>query len=742
MKIRIMNKILILSIVALFCWGNSMQAQAVLKYKDVFEVVQNSSYDQSFDILSQYQKQDPYFANAYYHLSRIAFIWAQDFDPVVNFSDLGYFTYHANLYLTLCQKYFDDKEAKKNWELYNDVKPTVEGKRVEYEVLLNEINSRLKKIKEYNELMIQTKDNYFNAIRNYNYCLSHFQELVENNGKLKDIYLTATPELIDVIGEIGQHFDSTLIYLQKYRELAKDSRFDKHSVEYKLLPVETYRLEGLVKTNFLEENITLWDFKKWSDDVIKIINNDIKNLRADIDKESDKVKSLTNFVEITADASSKFEHYQLDRNLAFRIGRFDFKPLILDIINYNIIKLNLSIDIKNPINTGAEKVELKLRLLFYKELATEKKQADSLINELKTDATAFNILKYQDYITANYKDGKGLQNFIAKEPAGLDKWLDAAMLNLKNTLIDDYNLRSKNSHVVKTTKGEISLAVLYDELNDKQKDKYIVTSVVQNADADNYFCGYINPSNKNTKAFVAKCDSLYSLKWIKEYDFSAKNTKANNYACSVAVTEDGCAAVVHTRDTVGETVLMTNHVVKFNELGKEISKKESGQSSVPRIFIYDDLNAKIITAYKGTSLSKVSNTADSLFVEFADSVGNSIWRSSIEITGDLVELIRSNENILLLGNYIEMKDAPNSGKVSNKINAFMVTIDNMGNMDEPVTFDEEYSFRICNAVKLDSETLNLLGFKTSEASCEKALQKNDDLFYQIVNIKGGAIFKY
>ena len=103
-----------IAIIILVSYANTQGQTSELKYKDIHPTLQDMPNNEAFDILQKFQKQDPYHANAYYQLGIAAYNLAKTFDPLTDYNNLSYFTYHANLYYGLAHKYLDEKEAKKN----------------------------------------------------------------------------------------------------------------------------------------------------------------------------------------------------------------------------------------------------------------------------------------------------------------------------------------------------------------------------------------------------------------------------------------------------------------------------------------------------------------------------------------------------------------------------------------------------------------------------------------------------
>ena len=251
-------------------------AQSELKYKDVYKFLSTKSEQEAYSQLEAFQKQDPFHANVYYQLGVLSQKWAKKYDPLTEYDNLKHFVYHADLYLNLALKYIDEKEAKKNWDLYQYVKIPEGAKKPKFADIINDVKVRVADVDSFKRNINQIRSNYLGIVDNYNDCLQIFLELNANNNQLKDIYLTADVKLISSIESLKSHYDSSLWYFDKYRDAIAVFPLKNYNQEYNVIPIETYRLHGLTNADFLKNDILLWDYKMWVDNVLAVINKDSK----------------------------------------------------------------------------------------------------------------------------------------------------------------------------------------------------------------------------------------------------------------------------------------------------------------------------------------------------------------------------------------------------------------------------------------------------------------------------------
>ncbi len=710
-----------------------------LKYKDVFNSVVNDTEEKSYELLQKHQKQDPYHVNTYYQLGRIAQKWIMDYDPLTEFDNFSFFAYHANLYYSLCKNYLDEKETRKNTGWYQDVKPAEGNKKVEHQQIVDDLDQKIAAVKITVEKVNKIREYYFSAVRNYSRSLNGFTTIVEKNAKLKDIYLTADEKLKSDIRDVGLYFDSTLYYFEKYKEALADFPIKNYNQQLTIKSIETYRLEGLIKSNFLKNQITLWDYKSWSDKVLTVIDNDINTLRYEIDTENKKIESLTQVLDLTAGFTNVYSYYQLDEKLAYRIGRFDFQPLILDLFNYKVSKLNFLIDSRkqanNPLGFNLSK---RNKLIFYKELVERKQQTNQLLKNLEQKASGFNMQKYSAFITSNYKNPQGLKTFISAEPEKLETLLHQSMEHLKLWMVASDSMEKHNPQTITLKKGHISLNQPDDALTGDSVDVYYTASTKVTVKGNRYVAGYFQPKGRNTRAFVALCDSLYQLSWINEFDLSDKKTKLQNYACELSVYDSGCVVAIHSRDTAQSPWLVKNTLLKLDADGKELARYETNEQHVPRKLYYDDINTTLLVMYKGTLLSEKSLQPDTMVVQQLDSLGAELWRSALVFDGIPVAMLRSNEKLLIAGTFSNLfSDLKQVNLPLGRRASFVAFFNPRGALEQLELYTEDYSYHLMDAIKLDSETIGLVGLSELELATGKP-----KVYFHLLDPTGKTIYRY
>jgi len=361
------NKYFILFVIILI--SNTIYSQNVLKYKDIYPYVLDKDTILAYEMLKEFQEQDPFHANVYYQLGLISQYWTQKYDALTQPKDVNYFIYHTNVYLNLSKKYLDDKEAKKNGKYYQGIKP-IDRDKLSLKDITSEIDKRLKKNSNTKSNIDAIQNNYSKSVGLYNKCVELFLDINKNNSNYKELLLTIKTPLLNKINKLGNLYDSTIISLSKFEKNIQEFPIKSYKQNHKIKPIKTYRLEGLTYSSFLKEEIKLWNFREWVDGFNNTLNGDIKEIRHKIDSTEKVLITGINKYEKSYDFSETLKQNKVKPQILFKIGKYDYNSVIVDLFNYQEATLNfLEYAQSSKNNTKSNnKLSIKKRARYYNDI--------------------------------------------------------------------------------------------------------------------------------------------------------------------------------------------------------------------------------------------------------------------------------------------------------------------------------------------------------------------------------------
>lgn len=715
-------------------------AQRNLKYKDVYKAISSKSKEEVYSTLLVFQKQDPYFANTYFQLGLISQFWSKDYDALTNLKDVELFIYNTKLYFGLANSKINEKEIRKNDKYYLNEERFKNIPKLSMEDVKAFIGERLIANEEYKKNIYIVTDYFNKSINFYNNCVNIFKDINTRNNKIKDIYMSAGEHFFNQLEELERSFDSTIYYLQNYQTALKNYPIKDYNQRYKLLPIETYRLHGLTSADFLQDEIPLWDYGTWVNDVNKVLNGDIINIRRDIAKADDLLNENVNLLRATKEYKDDFGLKRIAAPLKFKIGKYDHKSILLEFFKFREKNLHFLELTKKAVNNPLDSLSdfsLVQKARFYQNLLEEKKKCDSVREDFKQVINSYDINKYNEFFKERYNGETGLKGFIKDEEILLNRNMEKSMRNYRDFIIAKNTIVEKNDSIL-YNKNYIYLKRNDVDFSNMKKGVYYVRDYIKNDYGEMYITGYVKKTSV-IQPFIANTDIFGAINWLKIIP-----TSGGSYIGNMLVSKgEGCELLA---SKVGKTAI-TNIVYRFDNSGKLETKIPLSVLGFPRYFVYDDINERYLIATKGLSDKAIESLDDQLvFAEVSISGKNTKWKRTIDLKGQLADIVKLNNNYYLLANFTEYANGETvikskAGTDPLNTNSLIIVIDNSGTLVDEIALYGEKPFFATNIIKPNSNNLNIVGFNRNLIDFKIAKKEDLDKFlYILIDTKGNVVY--
>ncbi|NJO92056.1 MAG: hypothetical protein HC831_26090 [Chloroflexia bacterium] len=526
------------------------------------------------------------------------------------------------------------------------------------------------------------------------------------------------------------------IILQNYQTALKNYPIKEYNQKYKLLPIETYRLHGLTGSDFLQNEIPIWNYGAWVKDVKKVLTSDISKIRKDIDAADDLLNKNTNLLLTANEFKDDFELNGIDARLKFKIGKFDHKSLLLHLFNYKESKLGFLELTKKPLNNPNDSLSNYLAIQkarFYENLVNKKLACDSLNKNIVSNLNSYDLNKYNEFFTNKYGGEAGLKNYSNNEAGLLNKQLEMSLNNYKYFLISG---KRNNYDSIEYKTQKLYLKKTTPDFENAQSGVYYTVDYVKSGH-DYYITGYTSIKGKS-QAFVAKTSRLSDIKWIKiittQDNSTGSNIKEKGLGCELLVNEFNGSE-------------FTNELYSFDDLGKQKDKIEFGLGGYPRYFSFDDINQQYLLILKGNKPNSISCLAEPLiFAKFGADKKELVWQTTLNIKGQFVEIIKLNQEYYLFSNFTEYstdstKLASKAGATPLSTNLLINVIDEDGASVREKTVLNNGAFFAIDAIKLSNKSINVVGLKSELIDLNNAEEYGEKEFlYLLLNSNGEIYF--
>jgi len=721
--------ILVVYIFSVFRAGASL-----INYDDVYSIVLSGDKDRAYTLLMAYQKQDPDFSNTYFQLAIIAKEWTYEFNPFTEFSYTKQFIYNTKLYFNLAMLKLEDDKKKNRMYYENVIKPTEEKKITNEDINLY-IKNQLDSIEIY-ETNILRIINYFNKSSDfYNECVNLFMSVNTDYVKIKNIYLSDDEEFIESLNTLETKFDSVIYNLSEYKKAIEIFPIKNYNQNYKLKPIITYRLDGLTNSNFLNNNITLWDYKKWVQQVKDVKNQIINSNRNEISEEDKKLKKLIEAIS-EENYTDSLKTFDLDKKFVYKIEKYDNNSLLILLFKINEAQINFLQWSKKSINNPelSERVNIEKSIAYVNQLIEKKIYADSLRKEFLNALKAEEIFKYKEFYLNSYNGMGGIKDYVLRQDLSYKEIQKQAFEILKNRLVEQILFEFDSLYLNKKAQkavfkpSKINQAVLV----------YNILDFCKFENQQQWVSGYITDEKSKSKGFIAFLKDSSQIKFIKH---SINSDTTETYYTVADLFSEGAVFI---ETTIANKI--TNSLKKYDKLGMLLFEKEIPVHKIPRKLFFDEINNTANIIFNGEQPDVLISSDDrQIFYQLNIDDDTQSFELEYKAAAIPFDIIKNNDNLLIFSNFSHFTNVDNqtiysgAGKLKNETNVLVTVISNR-EIKKFKPMLNRNSFWGTKAVKINSNLINISGFKSEFKNYNKEELKNKELFYALINANTDVLF--
>jgi hypothetical protein len=715
----------------------SFTSFAQTDFDDLFESMKSNDRFSNVLHLRYYQKEKPEHAIAYYLLGDAFDKYMRETDPLKYFFNLNNYYQQANTCYGLAKGKLDQKQARADREYFGEIKILDGDRKVDYEDIIFEIEKRLKSLEDYYQNASKVNDFYVRFVNKYNECLFGFRNILGYYPYYKDLCLLANPAQIKSIEKIGANFEESLSYFNSYSAACKTLPYFSKIPVSKLKPIITYRLEGLVESDYSAPLVELWDYKTWANDFVNVIDKDIKTIRDELISTDTKLDAQIKKLQENEFYSDELNVFKSDERFKFLIGKYDYNSLSNKLLNYKESKIDFLKFSRSKINDPMDTTETYLinRLTFYKDLALKLNALNSEASDLEKSVTIAGVEKYNDFYETRYQ---GMDRFI--------RWCNAERFN--NTKTFNKNLKNldlflkreeekydyKGIDAVYLTK---KLALGVQHQNDALKpDQLITQKFMPFAKSTYYLSGIEVGKDSLAHPFIAQADTSRNVRWFVSPHFQKeKDEKSSVVVSEMKLLDDSTLLILFHKQHKSPTGLkFQNYVAKYDWKGKELSRMLIDTLGVPQFFYYDDISDEYFLATKQDLNKDTNNGMEQLNCHLLAGNGDEKWIKQFSIKGNLVDVVLTNSNYFVFvnaSNFFNRTDFQFDGK--GETSALGIYINHDGSIKGHHQFNCEGGLVLSSVLKVNSNNLSLIGKHNPKI-------KNENVFL-LISPDGEIVFK-
>jgi tetratricopeptide (TPR) repeat protein len=281
-----MTRSLVILVSFLFVNAIVANAQKKVKYKDLIILLNAKQYDQAEPFLKRYIKDNNDNPNAYLFLGIIFQEKALKADVLKETELAIQYADSAVLNLEIANKTIDEREVRRNDEYYQ-VYNRRDLRTGEFGVTLSDvkldIEKRLTLTKERKQNVRKLKDYFIQAEQQYISSVKRFQEIKQGLPENK-FYLLSNEKTKESLHNFTLLYDSFTTAFDNYKAISKITIKTGYNQVLKFVPIKSYDTDGLGATDFMKDEVPVWNFKAWANSAADVIANDIEPMRIELTK--------------------------------------------------------------------------------------------------------------------------------------------------------------------------------------------------------------------------------------------------------------------------------------------------------------------------------------------------------------------------------------------------------------------------------------------------------------------------
>ncbi|MCQ2973641.1 MAG: hypothetical protein MJ211_02375 [Bacteroidales bacterium] len=723
-----MKKNIIILLLCVFV-ANSVSAQKKLKYKDVFDDMPNVSSEISYMRFDELRTASPEFANTYFQMGLINWKWLQNEDPFINYQHVAQLIYDTKLYLNVCVGYLskDDKDVKKNKIYYSNYNIINDMSLLDQEDVVKFINKTIDNVSEYEEKVNNILDFYNKTVDKYNICVDIYKEIVTRQSNYKNLLLDNSSELKLKLNSLSQNFDSVTYYFDEFKTALANYQIKDYNQKLNLIPISTYRLDGLTHSNFLNSQINIWDYRSWVSQVLSTMNSDITDIRKQaIAYISDIRTNLDNLTEQHI-FSNQIAEYKSNNILINKIEKYDFNSIMSACVKYETDIANLKLACMRSSNSTTDSNSLfepySNKISYYYDLYNHKDNALKSLAILKSRINDYSCSKLKDFLEQLYISPDNFKSlFVNTETENINNIENSYLNNMKTAIINNFYAPEQK---VTWQKAEIPLAISNEKFADVKNGNYVTLFTNISQSGVRYATGFHKTNANSSSGFILKMQNNNEVEWVKNISIT---NNSQNYITQAVLCEDGGYIVtVLTIDASGNKTF----VVKFDATGKQLLKIDCQCHLVPVSMVYDDVNEQIIIGFKGDKLNENLGTED-VVVETIDlQTKTSTINAKFSLDGNVAGIIKLFNETIAVCNYTSIKsDIDSINIISTNTDVAILTI-----TDKLKVYPVNYDKPICAVypAKIDAQTISIPAIINQNNKFD--LSVSDEMIYTIFDTK-------
>ena len=408
-----MTKLVVFKFIPLFLVFSATHGQKV-KYKDIFGLLSTKQYEAAEPFLKSYLKETADNPNAFLYMGIVYHEKALKDDVLKQTKRTIGVMDSAIIFYDKAYKTVTEKEIKRNSEYYQAYNRR-DLRTGEFGVKLSDIQFDIEKkmegLRERIDRIKMVKFYFDLADSLYRKSNALYKSIHATYPGEREFYLRTDENLIKNLTTLSTRFDSCLRAFDNYKSSSSTIGKTGYNQSLSLSDIVDYKNDGLTEANFYQENVKIWDYKKFADKSRQAMEKEIIPMREhlvayDIEINKLREKLSNDSVSVKSDL-----HSLIDRLLMEQLKKYDKEPLPMEVFTLKIADLEYrSTLLENKIKKDSIDVHVRLKMLNHEVKHLNK--LDSTASKLLSDDLDKRALDYDYFVKNTYSTTAVLKSYV------------------------------------------------------------------------------------------------------------------------------------------------------------------------------------------------------------------------------------------------------------------------------------------------------------------------------------------
>ena len=225
-------------------------------------------YEAMYHLLA-FQRFHPEHAPVYYRLAEASYTLLPSRDALHNYDERAELLYKARLFYGNCLHFMGGRMP--HGETFPTITPA--GKKVEFADVDAYLRGRLDTLKRWRAETDTLHDRFYRMVDSYESCRQLFLQFMEKYPSEKLAHLCLTDEDRDNLLQLGRMTRTMEQEKQLFIQALKASPVQHYNPTFRPVEITAYRLDGITSSDFLANDIPLWDYASWTSAFLHVQEN-------------------------------------------------------------------------------------------------------------------------------------------------------------------------------------------------------------------------------------------------------------------------------------------------------------------------------------------------------------------------------------------------------------------------------------------------------------------------------------